>query len=225
MNTSLKKAIFLIAAALLFFSCDNLEITTKGTITGTISDYTKNSIDKIKCVNLREGELLGESQVTSTGKFSMTLTTPDFDEIGVYEDYDISDPTAKTGSGIIYAYKNNTKIGSLYRSKIKIDRSNLSVGDVYTEYIHSDKPVTIKGSSTVLGITVIFDVDIKKGWNEYGVEIIENNSSNITIKCTSKIPSGLKWEFYPTSSKVKQSIINNQLSSIIEKGFIIKPIK
>lgn len=214
----LVKATIIIAIfGLAFISCKKDEINSDGIIRGTIADFEEGTVDKIKCFNELEDDLLGESQVSSKGEFSMNLATPICEEIGGSSSVVVSDPTTKTTFGTMYAYKNDTELGMLVKCNITDLLAFTTEGAAIAQFMYADKPCTVKGTENETDggdyiATTIYDLNLKKGWNEV-VQIIDEyviTSSSLKLKTTisTSIPSGLKWRYFSTTQyQVKKSRI------------------
>jgi hypothetical protein len=194
MKSIFKVLVFLVS----IFSCtqcENPDITLKGNIDGTISNFSKGTFDKIKCFNEAENHLIGESELSSLGRFSFSLSIPVCDEIGSDEDIVVSDPTTKVAKCYMYAYKNGEYVGEIIKCNEIYKDNYKSAGAIYTQLIYADRPCTCSGSIIGYHSETIIDFSFKKGWNEVSTEVISYNSMLTKYKHSTNIPSNLKWFF------------------------------
>lgn len=235
----MKKQFSIIAAciALTLISCDKKEdtvvsaessITSSGTISGQISNYSSvsTSLDSIYATEENTTAFLGKGKVGSDGKFSIDITTiPQLEENGTISGVTVSDPDAQIGAISLEAYKNKTQTGYYLRcdyTEITSESNNITT----TYFLYADRPITLKGtyafSETYNGVTAkiseVFDVKLKKGWNEISEKIAlsyTNTSATSTTTYSSTIPTNLKWIY----------IDNNDIASVkkqIKSAFPIK---
>lgn len=210
MKTTFK--FILVALSVTFFSCqkdENLStgsssITNAGVLSGTIVNYTPNSIDSVRVWDTEN--YIGMNKASMTGDFSIDLAVPHLSKFGAMKGVFVSDTTAMTGTVSIYSYLNNNSNGVLLKCNYTTDSFNI-VGMAYSFFIYSDKNLTIKGTlvnkyawdsgTKTSSFTYIYNVNIKKGWNELVIKLNSFTSSQYSLtrseSITNTITSDLQW--------------------------------
>jgi hypothetical protein len=209
-----------------FFSCQrdvnlsvsNSSITNEGVLSGKIINFTPNSIDTVKAW---ENYFVGTGKVTSAGDFSIKLSVPILFKVGTLSGVTLSDSTAKLGIVSIYSFLNLFTNGVLSKCNYTVDSLN-KAGISSSIFLYSDKTLTIKGThkETVSSVsntqtanyTVIYDVMIKKGWNELVEKVISNiqttNSKTLSESLTNVITDDLQWHYF----KIVYTNVNKKLT-------------
>ena len=171
-------------------------ITTSGTLSGTISNYTIGVFDELKFSdNFADDSSISSCTISSDGKFTMTLPIPTLKlltETSYFPDLTLSDVNVQMGGGEFStpeAYKSGSFVGYVIKSSTK-PNLNLDFIGTTTNFYYFDRACTIKGTSTSTSIPWKYDMSIKKGWNEIAFIV---SSTEITF--TTTIPAGLKWYF------------------------------
>lgn len=190
---------------ILIVSCKNEELSTDFIITGTITDYKPETIDSIKFISFDEDFIYGTCKILSNGQFSMKLSTPEGYRVGktFNSNIAVSDTNAII-SGFIGTYGYNG-----YKKKGFVFKTNMT-SFVYTygnekisNFFFSDRPLTIKGtirdSTDTYSNSEIYDLSLKKGWNEFVISTDRTQSSSTTTY-SNNIPSDLKWRFFQVSN-------------------------
>ena len=211
MKTTLKSILFGTVICLAMFSCNPEELTTGGTLTGTISDYVTGSIDSLKCcANNTLDSVIGKTAVLSNGKFTLIMTIPTGSKVQKMTGVVISDSTALLGTGQIYAYKNHLPIGSVTKCNFTHNPSATpTVGDGYVMLVYSTKPCSLKGSLIESTVTTSYDMNLKSGWNQVLYKLTEytisSSATKETYTYTTSIPTDLKWRYFSfQSQKIKR---------------------
>jgi len=205
MKTIFKTTFFMVALGLTLIGCNNNgDISTNGIISGTIADYTAGSVDSIKCFD--GDEIIGKCSVASNGKFSMTLAIPFGSQIGNGPGGSVvvSDPTTTMGTGGMVAYKNKTSIGVLIKCNYTHNQSTVNVGDAIVDLIYVNKPCKITGTESDTSYSVVYDLNLVKGWNEVISKVTAYSSTSNSMTLSTTIPSDLKWRYISSSYQVKQ---------------------
>lgn len=224
MKTFFKVVLFVFVAA--FYSCGKDEvssasssITTAGVISGTISNYSTIKVSSI----LFNSKFT--SDVSSEGKFTYNLGTPELSELSVDNTVAlvISDPKALIKFLDYVPCLNGIEMdGELMKTNITKDITTLE-GTAISNFVYCDRDVTIKGTvsgeaENVTG-SIIYDVKLKKGWNEMvlTIEKLSLITGDATMKVSNTIPFDLKWVYVGedlagTASKVKalKSLLKKQ---------------
>lgn len=216
MKTFFKVVLFVFVAA--FYSCGKDEvssasssITSAGVISGTISNYSTTKVSSILFNDKYS------SEVSSEGKFTCNLGTPELSELSDLSELStlglvVSDPKAMAVFLNHVPYFNEVH-GDLIKTNIT-ENMTPGVGAEYSTFIYCDRDITIKGNKdgyvSGLGVKMIFDVKLKKGWNEMvgTIEKVSLTSGEMTMNISNNIPSDLKWiadmnDTAGTASKVK----------------------
>jgi len=193
------------AICILLGSCKNEELSADFIVSGTITDYKPGIIDSIKFTSYDEDFIYGTCKILSNGQFSMKLSTPEGFRVGktFHSNIVVSDTNAII-SGFVGAYGYNG-----YKIKGFILKTNMT-SFVYTygnekisNFFFSDRPLTIKGtirdSTDTYFNSEIYDLSLKKGWNEFVISTDRTQSSSI-ITYSNNIPSDLKWRFFQVSN-------------------------
>lgn len=215
---STKAFVCLLMVAALASSCkkDDEENSGGGTVaTYTVTAQVENGssyntqIDSVKMLIYKyEGET-GDIELVSTiasaayrnGGFTLklpaTVSNAYLSELGAVslgaelDGITISNPSVKTTSGTaIMAYKSGEQVGNFIYSS-----ATLLVGQ--GQYMYANGDVSLTGSVTssdMYGMTVKYNVQLKKGWNMVYAKL---NISSMEIEMTAQEPSGLKWRYYP----------------------------
>lgn len=203
-----------VTVCIVFFSCQKDEtltkgsssITSEGVLSGKIVNFIPNSIDTVKAW---ENYSIGTGEVTSTGDFSIRLMVPVLYKLGTFSGVTVSDTTAMTGTLSVYSFLNLYTNGVLNKCNYTTDSLN-KTGMASSIFLYSDKVVTIKGThkETVTSVsnthtsnfTVIYDVIIKKGWNELVYRVTSNiqtkNNNTMSESLTNAITDDLEWHYF-----------------------------
>jgi len=211
MKTILKSILLGTIFCFAMFSCNSDELTTGGTLTGTIADYVTGSIDSLKCcANDSIDSIIGKTAVLSNGKFTLILTAPTGSKVKKMTGVVISDSTAQWGTGKIYAFKSHLPIGSVTKCNFTHNSSATpTVGDGYVMLVYSTKPFSLKGSLVKDTVTTTYDMNLKSGWNQVLYKLTEYTISatgrKLTYTNTTSIPTDLKWRYFSfQSQKIKR---------------------
>lgn len=203
MKTNLKWQLTISALCLVLSSCGNnsdIPTNTYNTISGTLAEYKTGTVDSLKCFSYDyNDDLVGKCAVSTDGKFSITLSIPTGNKIAKINNVTISDTNAIVS---IYnstkAYKNGIQMGVLYKSNVT-NSSSIGTGSVIIAFWYSDRDLTIKGTDNVSTTqSIIWDVALKKGWNEIAMEI----PSTQALLYTTTIPHDLSWRLFPKWNEV-----------------------
>lgn len=178
-----------LALSLLFVSCDNDDITLKGTLSGTISNYSAGYFDTMKCFDLENGSLLGQSKLASEGKFSLNLSTPVLNKLSTLSTMTVSDPEARIGMVVNFGvYKNDVQKGMLVKCNNLFDaRSDLN-GSAICIFMYSDRKCSISGTEN----KITFKLKLEKGWNE----VMAKKISDTNEVYTTTPDNGLEWHCF-----------------------------
>ena len=96
----------------------------------------------------------------------------------------------------LIAYKSNSLVGYIYKTDMNDDPLSSSfVNGTLLIFMYSDRACTIKDTNT----SHSFDLNLKKGWNEVAGTYQQSSS---TLSYTTKIPSNLKWKYFPYSTSM-----------------------
>jgi hypothetical protein len=200
MKTILSKTI-LFVFCLVFYSCNSDELTTNGTLSGTLTDYSSGSIDSIKGYCLTE--LIGKATLNSGGKFSVTLSIPSGSKIGKIDSLKLSDTTAVVSNINVYTYMKGAYVGEIMKCNYThSDTVAYKTGDAYVLFIHSDRTCRIIGSYTTVSnktdsTTRSYDLKFNEGWNEMVCKVAKFKKDTVrtvqSISYSSIIPTDLKW--------------------------------
>jgi len=195
MKTNLKWQLTISALCLILSGCGNnpdISTNTSNTISGTIADYTTGTVDSLKCFS-NNNDLIGKCAVSTDGKFSITLSTPTGNKIGKINNVTVTDTNAIVSSPTLpIGYKNGIQKGLLDKSNIT-NSSNIGIGSVIIVFCYSDRDLTIKGTNNVSSTkSIIWDVKLKKGWNEMTMEVPSTQS----LLYSTTIPAGLNWRLF-----------------------------
>lgn len=172
-------------------------ITPDGVLSGTISNYAIGKFDILKVSDIFNFTILNSCTVSSDGKFSMSLPIPSLNtlsEVGAFPNAILSDENVHFGGaelGYPIAYQGNSMVGYVIRSNSSI----IGNANIATFFYYFDRSCTIKGSGSLQalpGVTLEYDMSVKKGWNEIVVII-----SSTKRTYTTTIPSGLSWYYNP----------------------------
>jgi len=201
MKTKLNKSLLFIFCLTALYSCNSDELSTNGTLSGSLTDYNTGSIDSIKGYCLTE--LIGKAAINSVGKFSVTLSIPSGSEIGKIDSLKLSDTTAVVSSINLYAYKKGVYVGEIIKCNYThSDTVAYKTGDAYVLFIHSDKTCRIIGSNTIVSnktdsTTTSYDLKFNEGWNEMVCKVDKFKKDTVrtveSISYSSIIPTDLKW--------------------------------
>lgn len=211
MKTTLKSILFGTVICLAMLSCNPDELTTGGTLNGTISDYVTGSIDSLKsCANNKTDSVIGKTAVLSNGKFTLIMGIPTGSKVQKLTGVVVSDSTALIGTGQIYAYKNHLPIGSVTKCNfIHSLTATPTVGDGYVMLVYSTKTCSLKGSLVKDTLTTNYDMNLKSGWNQVLYKLTEytisSSSKKQTYTYSTSIPSDLKWRYFSSQTqKIKR---------------------
>lgn len=196
MKTNLKWQLTISALCLILSGCGNnpdISTNTYNTMSGTITDYTNGTVDSLKCFS-NNNDLIGTCAVSKDGKFSITLSTPTGNKIGKINNVIVSDTNAIVSSPArTIGYKNGLQKELLYKCNIT-NSSNLGISSVLIVLCYSDRDLIIKGINNVSSTkSIIWDVTLKKGWNEMTMELPSTQS----ISYSTTFPTGLNWILFP----------------------------
>ena len=198
----------------------NQIVTTDGVIKGIISNYTSGTYDAIvgydsgftltdgldphaSIDNL--GSPLGSCNVGNNGSFTLNLSTTSLTSIGtvIPSGVTVSDKNARLGGvgfgsffiSIFMLSKSGSMVGGLYKSDAMAGGStNVAF---FSLFLYSDRDFTINGTTqgTWRGGNMIYNLTLKKGWNEIGLKI-----TNTSYEYSNSIPANMKWFYGSLSS-------------------------
>ncbi|MFM2291999.1 MAG: hypothetical protein RIS29_1812 [Bacteroidota bacterium] len=221
----MKNKFSIIAAciALTLISCDKKEdavasadssITTSGTITGQITNYSDNSavLDSVYAEDIDSTNYPGSAKIATDGKFSISLKTlPKLLAISSMEGVSISDTAALTGTVQLNSSVDDGRTGYIVRCNYT-NPTKVTSGMAASIFVYSDRAVTIKGTYSDIykdrGITnnetIVYNVKLQKGWNEVVRKVDEKSSTSTTYTfkgtVTSTIPADFKWVYLNSSN-------------------------
>lgn len=166
---------------------------------------------------------VGKSEYKNGG-FSITLLTDvpdrylvDIREGDLFSDAEISSISNDTARIIDYlwidGYKGNEVVGEFFRTNMTLSEMNnesYKVGQALANFTYVTRDVKIKAKKTYsedgMSVTQIYDLTLKKGWNEIVMKITEANDNKLKFQITSNIePSGMKWIFRPDNYDYESS--------------------
>ena len=145
-----------------------------GTIIGEHANWDQVS------VSFDRGTTWAATVPVSGGKFSLTLPVPEnkyLENLIVDSDYTVNPQGVKCAFADFYVRKGSQS-------------TKLYVSDDYIEFWYVDKNVSITGSSTLVGYTTVFDMNLKKGWNAAS----DKREGTKTTKKVVPLPVGVEWE-------------------------------
>ena len=218
--------LILITIIVSFYSCKNDEnvstvnssITNNGTLSGIILNYKSGKIDSVKAVG---SYLIGKSELSSVGKFSIDLSIPQVSRVGTADGYVVSDSSAMIGYLHVDTYHGGELNGGLYKCNFSRD-SITKAGESNCYFLYSDRTFTLKGSHTYTQsnesltyvTTLTYNVIIKKGFNELDARIdsyIVTPSGITSSKSMSNVISSEdQWRYY----SIIQSFVRGKLNGV-----------
>ena len=102
---------------------------------------------------------------------------------------DVSDKKARIRNVQIMGFKTGSPEGS----PIRVTSSHIGLAHAGAELYYVDRDVTITGSATAYGRTVVYEqCDLKKGWN-FIYHYSDNNPDDMVTTYTVSNPGRLKW--------------------------------
>lgn len=189
--------------SLVLVGCND-DITLKGTLSGTISNYSEGSFDGIQCKEDVSHNIIGTGTPTSSGKFSIKLSMPYLNDLSsTPSGLVVSDKFARIGSlSDIEIRLQGTIKGQLMKCNNIFDGYSTLKGMELVTFMYSDRPCTITGYGLNGSISYTYDLKLKTGWNE--VMLIQESANNQTL--TTKIAKDLEWRcfFFNASQNVKK---------------------
>jgi hypothetical protein len=145
------------------------------------------------------------SNVSASGEFSYQLPTPPKGDLYGFDGAPTcikpSDPNAKTTSVFITAYEGTSTSPSGYVSLAT--QGTRAAGAKEAIHVYADRNVKITGTCTDSGQTVVYDADLKKGWNFIIATFEEVNGSGqpTKVRITASVVLGgdFKWWYHDYS--------------------------
>jgi len=223
MKTTFRVILVVLVAA--FYSCNNenvsnadSSITTDGVLSGTI---VNNAFAQSDSIQVEYFYFDGRGSVTNDGKFELALSIPHLRQMGSIRGVTVSDTTALIGNALFSSYSPNSKSYELLKCNFTTD-SITQAGMAYSIFIYADRALTIKGTAIntikygayTKTETIVYNLKLKKGWNEF-VEKVDSyvaTDTTITIKMTysNAITSDLQWRYLPNYKKEESPAARNQ---------------
>jgi hypothetical protein len=168
-------------------------------------------VNKVTCY-YGDDSVIGESAITSDGRFSMILPTTNIGLVNLSNELPkgvtVSDSTSLYLPANLEVFKGTNYVGELRKCNFTgaIDSLYQKVGNTYSALIYSEKSVTVKGTYTYnSGSVEYYNFSLAKGWNEIGFKLTArstNTSGNAiyTVSFTNDIPADLQWRYFKESS-------------------------
>lgn len=177
------------ALSLLLVSCDNDDITLKGTVSGTISNYSAGYFDTMKCFDTENGSLLGQSKLASEGKFSLNLTIPELSKLSALSSMTVSDRETRLAMVVNFGvYKNDVVKGMIIKCNNLFDAHSDLNGSGVCIFMYSDRKCSISGTQD----KITFKLKLAKGWNEVMVKKISDKS----VLYTTTLDNDFEWHCF-----------------------------
>ena len=188
-----------------FVSC-NGDLTIDGALNGIIDSYSASTLDSLRMMDLTNDAIYGKSAVSSTGKFSMTLGKPVGTKFSPGTGVTVSDPNTFVSMSMLAAVKSGSLKGVVLKNNFTHSSSTTTVGDAMVMFMYADRPCTVKGTITNGNQSLVYDMNLVKGWNEVvgKVTAYSASASSETVSYSSIIPSDLKYRYISTISYVKR---------------------
>lgn len=200
-------------------------ILSDDVLNGTIINYSSTEFDSVKVYGDNK-YFIGQSSITTAGKFSIPLFIPILSKFVPMQGVVESDTSALIGgSSEFCAYKKSLAIGFLVKCNYMHYDSINSSGASCSYFIYANKEITIKGKNVYFGngvlegttenITMLFDLTLKKGWNEV---VVKTDLFSETVDCltvsrsyTNLITPDLQWRYFPYSNLFNRVKIRKNL--------------
>lgn len=134
----------------------------------------------------------------------------------------------------LFAYKNQKVIGELRKTNFTHNTTSL-FGDIYVVLFYVNTSCSIIGTQTQTSgsgkYIQLWDLNLKKGWNEVAIKTTEYSttatSTNRTTVASTTIPPDLKWRVISYPTQVKAMLLPGNKSDFFEqiKEYAENPIK
>ena len=192
------------------FSCSTGDVSLDGNLSGTISNYHSGLFDAINGYDGSTTTVIGTATPGSDGKFSMKLSLPTLSTMGTAPTgVTVSDVNVQGGTMIhMQISLSGTYKGELIKCNDTFTGSSDVSGQKVVTFMYLDRACTIKGTYSESGMTLHYDLNMKKGWNELMVTYISSTEQN----ASTTLSSDLKWKTFTGSS---MSIKRPKLSGIV----------
>jgi hypothetical protein len=191
MKTTLIYAAALMAAGTLFAACGNKDedgdkgaSAISGHITVKVDGGSDLDIDSVK---LNLGDYVISSAAYANGEFTLEFSSVDdnvnwFFTIAQYmpNGITVSDANVKTPNveASLSAYKSGSEVGSFHYGTAEWNGGFM--------YVNGD--VNITGTGVNEGVTMTYNVDLKKGWN-----FVYDKTTENARETTTQTPAGARW--------------------------------
>ncbi|MDR0729988.1 MAG: hypothetical protein LBF19_07715 [Prevotellaceae bacterium] len=166
-------------------------IIVNNTITAVVENGNSynDAIDVVKLYPDSDDDAVLASAEYKNGGFTMTLPANVSSQYlqsiagDVPDGITVSNANVKIGSGNLYAYKSDNRVGIFYLA---------SGENLVGALVYADGDVSITGSSQGEIGTMIFNMNLKRGWNVMCQKTTQNE-----YEITTTVPADAKWRFRP----------------------------